>query len=1174
MPDAPTINETNNKKFILFILLIIINLVLMIFYFSIPFELPETSDLEINTNTLIHNIYAKKISQGLNNDSLFISPDLDAYSPRENLQTWKQNLPFYFAFPDSKIRSEIPLFKIKTNNASLYSSGTITLDSMYPPQSLFGFSALNDFEEKIFRFSEHFYYFKGDFLIEDFIKKDKMFKPTYTKHLILSENSENLFLSDKSGITRNFSKYSDHGFRLTDKVDKFENIIRYEYNDSGQLIRIANQKGETITFEYNDRKNIILVKTSKSEWIFEYDSFQNLRTIKSSERGTIHLSHDSKTYPHLLTAIENSESKAELAYDVLGRLSQVKINSEPVRFLYGKNIIQILSGNKRHILDFKNEKEKSFLKDKTLYSYIYDDYGQITQYRENDYTLLMTYNSLGNLISKKDGADTYTYVYDDQYNLLKKISKNGHPILERFIHKGLITSENREDLGEIKYNYSEKGNLESLAIDNLGEYFFKTDNVGNITEVELPDKQSITFEWKNSKLMKYRDIFNQTYKFNYNFSGQLFEIISPEGNSNFNTHTFSSPMKNLAKIDNTLFHNLDIDYKNRSFSFLDPSHEKLSITLSPLRRITSIRGPNTGKKYQYYSNGQISRISFLNGEDIVLGTNDKNQLNHILAPEAAWTALEYDQNHLKNMMMDKEIRSFTYNERNQISSIKINTREYKYTYSPKDPGKLYTLTFPDQTQILYTYNAKGSLEAITFKNDAQIKFAHTANGACTIRYPNGILQNEEYDEEGRLTALSITDSEGQSIRESTYFFQDKKFIAGSDNSKRIKASYNAEGYLSEYSLQSIADMSYDFNKDTLQLLKMTKNKQVILYEKNKAASTLAIIDSLKQNPVSSVNLAGKIEGLNFNFLEINEIGQILDNNASDFTINNYPVLPGQNSLNVKALLNSGNAITQKYEFFLHPEASSILQFENNQLKNYYTEGAYSSYTWNTMNQISSFDDHKGEVFRYKYLPDGKRSFVSSGIKNILYIYDCYGNLIEETTATGSSLIKYVYDYQRGRLVMSFDGKKIRYYHTDCFGSVINVTDESGKSIADYAYSPYGQTLIKNESVQDNTIGYLGYKKDLETGCYHTPYGYYDPELPYLHPCYLSEKSLSPKLKDMIANNHILPLKPEQCRFTRSYETPAIPEAISFNKEFLWLDFLQEIPDSLVLLRKYLHQEKE
>lgn len=1174
MADVPTINENNNKKFILFIILIIINIILMIFYYSIPYELPETSDLEINANTLIHNIYAKKISSGLNNDSLFISPDFNTYSPKENLQAWKQNLPFYFSFPESKIRSEIPLFKIKTNNASLYSSGSLIIDSMYPPQGLFGFSVLNDFEEKIFRASEHFYYFKGDFLIEDFIKKDKTFTPTYTRHLTLSDDAENLCLTEKAGIIKNFEKFSDSGFQIKTKTDKFENSIRYDYNTSNLLRLIENQKGETIAFEYNDSRNISLIKTSKSEWSFEYDDLKNLKTIRSSERGVINLSHDSKTYPHLLTSIENSQTKAQIAYDVMGRLKEVKMNSDPVSFLYGKNIIQMISGNKRYVLDFKNDNEKTFLKDKTLYTYLYDEFGQITQYKENDYILQMTYNSLGNMISKKEGNDTYTYVYDDQYNVLKKISKNGNPILERFINKGLITSENREDLGEIKYNYSEKGTLESLAIDNIGEYLFRTDEVGNITEVELPDKRSLAFDWKNSKLSQYRDIFNQTYKFNYTDSGQLFEIISPEGNSNFDRNTFYSPLKNLSKIDTIPCHNLKIDYNERRISFLDPSHEKISMTLSPLRRITSVVSANTQKKYQYYSSGMLSRISFLNGEDVVLGTNDHDQLTQIIAPEASWTTLEYDRKHLKNIIMDKDIRSYTYNEQDQISAIKINTRSYKYTYSPKDPEKLYTLTFPDQTPLLYTYNAKGKLESITFKNDAQIKFTYSGNQSCSIRYPNGIIQNEEYDENGRLTSLSITDAEGQSVREANYFFQDKKWIAGSDNSKRIKATYNAEGILSEYSLQSIADLEYDFNKETLQLLKMTRNNQVIQYEKNKSTSTLAILDSMKQNPVSSVSLAGRIEGLNFNFLEINGIGQIIENNTSDFSINNYAVVSGQNQLNIKALLNSGNSIAQKFEFFVHPEASSILQFENNQLKNYYADGFYSSFTWNALNQISSFDNHKGEIYRYKYLPDGKRASVSSGIKNIIYVYDCYGNLIEETTATGSSLIKYVYDYQTGRLIMSFDGKRMRYYHTDCFGSVINITDEKGKSIADYAYSPYGQTLIKHESVEDNSIGYLGYKKDLETGCYLTPYGYYDPEIPYLHPFYLSDKSLSPKLTDMIANNHILPIKAKASTPAKNFSAPSIPEKISFNKEFLWLDFLQEIPDSLLLLKKYLHQDKE
>jgi hypothetical protein len=301
----------------------------------------------------------------------------------------------------------------------------------------------------------------------------------------------------------------------------------------------------------------------------------------------------------------------------------------------------------------------------------------------------------------------------------------------------------------------------------------------------------------------------------------------------------------------------------------------------------------------------------------------------------------------------------------------------------------------------------------------------------------------------------------------------------------------------------------------------------------------------------------------FNFLEINGTGQFLEEKSQRFQIKNFPVQPGANTLEFKGFLASGNTATQNLEFYVHPEASLIFQHgKTGQLKQINYNGYYDELEWSTFNQISTFRSHDGKEYHYRYQPNGYLSSKTHDNRTRLFVYDMYGNLIEEIASTGRSIRKYVYDYQRNRLLLSFDGRKIIYYHTDAFGSVMNITDMKGTPVAEYLYSPYGEMIFKKETIPDNRIGFLGMYRDDSTGLYIVNnHGFYDAEnIRFYSSVYRSLWNPS-RHTDIDINTHILPVPTLEVPLTNfSLDPLPVPHQASFNHEFLWSEHMNVHPD--------------
>ena len=81
------------------------------------------------------------------------------------------------------------------------------------------------------------------------------------------------------------------------------------------------------------------------------------------------------------------------------------------------------------------------------------------------------------------------------------------------------------------------------------------------------------------------------------------------------------------------------------------------------------------------------------------------------------------------------------------------------------------------------------------------------------------------------------------------------------------------------------------------------------------------------------------------------------------------------------------------------------------IKHIFSDGRAVSYTYDSMNRMTSVTDLDGDVTRYTYDAADQRIETASSTLTTLYRYDSVGNLLEQTTS-GASEIAFSYAYNK------------------------------------------------------------------------------------------------------------------------------------------------------------------
>jgi len=129
---------------------------------------------------------------------------------------------------------------------------------------------------------------------------------------------------------------------------------------------------------------------------------------------------------------------------------------------------------------------------------------------------------------------------------------------------------------------------------------------------------------------------------------------------------------------------------------------------------------------------------------------------------------------------------------------------------------------------------------------------------------------------------------------------------------------------------------------------------------------------------------------------------------------------------------------------------------------------------------------------YDYSNNGQRSKKVADSLTAISHYDQAGQLIAETSASGTLVKAYV--WLNGQPLAMLDAAgAVYYFHNDHLGTPQKMTNASGTVVWAADYLPFGQANVTVATVENN-LRFAGQYFDSETGLHYNYWRYYDPKI--------------------------------------------------------------------------------
>jgi RHS repeat-associated protein len=213
---------------------------------------------------------------------------------------------------------------------------------------------------------------------------------------------------------------------------------------------------------------------------------------------------------------------------------------------------------------------------------------------------------------------------------------------------------------------------------------------------------------------------------------------------------------------------------------------------------------------------------------------------------------------------------------------------------------------------------------------------------------------------------------------------------------------------------------------------------------------------------------------------------------------------------------------------LSPEPTATLEtFSYDGVGNRTTDADYSNYSYNSNNQLASYDsitfnyDKNGNLTKKTENGTDETTYTFDYENKIIgidypdetysaYKYDALGRRIEKRDRSGN-IARYVYDGQNfvaeydgsNDLVASYvqglgidnptslyRGRDVYWYHSDALGSIHQMTDSDQAVQRSYDYSAFGKIISETGSLA-NPFTYTARERDSDSGLYYYRARYYD-----------------------------------------------------------------------------------
>ncbi|WP_338794227.1 DUF6531 domain-containing protein [Bernardetia sp. MNP-M8] len=559
-------------------------------------------------------------------------------------------------------------------------------------------------------------------------------------------------------------------------------LIRYDYDEEGNLAHVTDANGVTKHFEYQGRLLSKLTNQSGLSFYWEYDR-------KDEDAKCIHTWGDDGILEYWTKYEE-------------GKTTTTNSLGQTTTYFYdAKSLIY-------RITDAK--------KGDTYQTYnLYDELSVLTDPDGN--TTKYEYDKFGNIAKLTDANQKIsTFEYDDQYRLLNYSSAGGTTLEWEYDEKGRLIKRIFPNDASLDFEYD--GKLLHKMIDHKGKTTqFWWDEYANLSTVEHFD--GTKSHWKYDELgnlLSSTDPKSNVTRFRYDKMSNVIELYEADGNH----HIFE--YDDAGNIIRAKDDNREVTFTYWGLGLLKSRSENGHTVIfdydkeEQLKTITNEKG----ESYRFTRDGVGDVIGEWGFDGLqrryhrTLG----GRVTRVLRPAQRWTSYHYDGvgNILTSEQYDGYTEFFTYNDdgilveaANPTSTVQykrddlgrvIEESQNEHSIKSKydDEGNRILVTSSLGASIQNSFNSDGSLSQIDTKEGWQSRFERDSLGLELARYTTGNVEvHTQRDNLGRVTLQNIQGKNVEGSRKRYFWSKGNRLdkILNEGTGQKTEFDYDVEGNL-------------------------------------------------------------------------------------------------------------------------------------------------------------------------------------------------------------------------------------------------------------------------------------------------------------------------------------------------------------------------------------------
>lgn len=601
-------------------------------------------------------------------------------------------------------------------------------------------------------------------------------------------------------------------------------------------------------------------------------------------------------------------------------------------------------------------------------------------------------------------------------------------VFEYATSSGDLLAVNRPLVGTTALSdYDGAGRFGHMMDENGNATIFTYDGRGRINTVTREDDGSVTTT-------------------NYNTAGEPTQVIASNGvvtDFEYDT-TYGRLTRMLDPLGNYMSYGYDAQGNRTEQSIYNPSAQKVFLQRfdyqspqNPGKLWKVINPDDTYTEYSYFAGGNIASIKDPADKVTYYDYDILNRLNSVTLPGNVITLYDYDQNDNLKTVTDAEGHTTTYNY--------------------DDSGRLLSTASPDTGVTTYAYDISGNLISKTDANGVTTTYIYdTLNRLTGVVYPD-LAQNitYTYDEggngKGRLTGMS--DPSG----DTRYTYDAKGNLITEARSigtavYTTSYAYDAAGILTGMTYPDSRSVAYELDSaGKVNRVTATKDGTTQILADNISCLPFGPVTGLSDgnglNQTRSFDqlyrpesiFTEAIQGYEYSRDPAGNITAITDTLDAEknqaFVYDDLYRLTDTNSIYGSInyaydgvgnrLSKTHNGLTESYTYIA---GTNKLADVNGIDFNYDANGnttdmGSTTYTYNQNNRLISTAENGAVLGEYVYNALGQRVVKTAGGKEIIFLYDQWGNLMAEADNDGNMINEYF--YLNGRLLAALKtGSKI------------------------------------------------------------------------------------------------------------------------------------------------------